>query len=60
MVKEKETIKQITMELVKGQMVDPDILIAVSTCDSITEMRTSLAKSVKRKKEENSQVQQLT
>lgn len=60
MVKEKETIKQITMELVKGQMVDPDILIAVSTSDSITEMKTSLAKSVKRKKEENNQVQQLT
>ena len=60
LMKEKESVKQITMELVKGQTVDPDILIAVTTSDSLTEMKTSLMKSVKRKKEENNQVQQLT
>ena len=60
LMKEKESVKQITMELVKGQMVDPDILVAVVTSDSLTEMKTSLMKSVKRKKEENNQVQQLT
>ena len=58
-IKERETIKQLTMELTKGGMVDPDILIAVSTSTSLTEMKLAVAKSIKNKKEENNQLQQL-
>ena len=59
-IKERETIKQLTMELTKGGMVDPDILIAVSTSTSLTEMKLAVAKSIKNKKEENNQLQQLS
>ena len=59
-IKERETIKQLTMELTKGGMVDPDILIAVSTSTSLTEMKIAVAKSIKNKKEENNQLQQLS
>ena len=48
------------MELTKGGMVDPDILIAVSTSTSLTEMKLAVAKSIKNKKEENNQLQQLS
>ena len=48
------------MELTKGGMVDPDILIAVSTSTSLTEMKIAVAKSIKNKKEENNQLQQLS
>ena len=58
-IKERETIKQLSMELTKGGMVDPDILIAVSTSTSLTEMKLAVAKSIKNKKEENNQLQQL-
>ena len=59
-IKERETIKQLSMELTKGGMVDPDILIAVSTSTSLTEMKIAVAKSIKNKKEENNQLQQLS
>lgn len=59
-IKERETIKQLSMELTKGGMVDPDILIAVSTSTSLTEMKLAVAKSIKNKKEENNQLQQLS
>ena len=59
-IKERETIKQLAMELTKGGMVDPDILIAVSTSTSLTEMKLAVAKSIKNKKEENNQLQQLS
>ena len=59
-IKERETIKQLTMELTKGGTVDPDILIAVSTSTSLTEMKLAVAKSIKNKKEENNQLQQLS
>ena len=59
-IKERETIKQLTIELTKGGMVDPDILIAVSTSTSLTEMKLAVAKSIKNKKEENNQLQQLS
>lgn len=59
-IKEKEIIKQITMELTKGGMVSPDILIAVSTSASLTEMKIAVAKSMAAKQAENNQIQQLT
>ena len=59
-IKERETIKQLTIELTKGGMADPDILIAVSTSTSLTEMKLAVAKSIKNKKEENNQLQQLS
>ena len=59
-IKERETIKQLAMELTKGGMADPDILIAVSTSTSLTEMKLAVAKSIKNKKEENNQLQQLS
>ena len=40
--------------------IDPEILIAVSTSKSLTEMKIQVSKSMKRKKEENDQLQQIS
>jgi hypothetical protein len=40
--------------------LDPELLVAVSTSESLTDMRDSINKSIKLKKEENNQLQQLT
>lgn len=60
LIKEQEQIKQLTLELVKGGQLDPELLVAVSTSESLTDMRDSINKSIKLKKEENNQLQQLT
>lgn len=59
LIKEQEQIKQLTLELVKGGQLDPELLVAVSTSESLTDMRDSINKSVKLKKEENNQLVQL-
>jgi hypothetical protein len=58
-IKEKELLKQITIELSKGSQVDPELLIIVTTSKSMTELRLEMEKSLKRKKEENNQLQKL-
>lgn len=59
-MKERDLIKQLTVELMGSGAIDPEILIAVSTSKSLTEMKIQVSKSMKRKKEENDQLQQIS
>ena len=58
-IKDLETIKQITFELVKNNNVETDIIIEALTSKSLTGLKTSVNKSLKKKKAENNMIQQL-
>ena len=59
-MKEQELIKQLAMQLAGQNMIDPTILMIVSTSKSLTEMRNMVQKSIKEKAVENNQLQQLS
>lgn len=59
-IKEQELIKQLSMQLASQGQVDPEILLIVSTSKSLTEMKELTLKSIREKKIENNQLQQLT
>lgn len=58
-MKEQELIRQLATQLAGSNMIDPEILILVSTSKSLTELKTSVQRSIKEKKIENNQLQQL-
>ena len=58
LIKQKQQIEAMTVELVKGQAVDPELLISMIGTESITELKNSISKSIKQRKEENNQLQQ--
>ena len=58
--KEQEMVTQLTMQLSQGGQVDPEILMLVATSNSLTEMKESVFSSMRKKKEENNQIKQLT
>lgn len=58
-IKEQELIKQIAMELTKGGQFDPEMLVIISTSRSLTEMKENVLATLKSKKEENNQLQQM-
>ena len=59
-VKEMEQIKAIVPEFIKGGIVSPDIIVDIMTSKSLTDMKTKVKQSIKKQKEENNQIQQLT
>lgn len=59
-IKEQELIKQLAMQLASSSQVDPEILLIVSTSKSLTEMKELTLKSIREKKIENNQIQQLS
>lgn len=59
-LKEMEQIKAVVPEFIKGGIVSPDILVDIMTAKSLTEMKVKVKKSIKKQKEENNQIQQLT
>ena len=58
-IKEQDMIKQLAMQLAGSNQVDPEILFIVTSCKSLTEMRELTIKSIREKKLENNQLQQL-
>lgn len=60
LVKEQELIKQLASNLVGNNYIDPEVWLIVSTSKSLTEMKELVRKSIREKKIENSQIQQLT
>lgn len=58
-IKEQDMIKQLAMQLAGSNQVDPEILFIVTSCKSLTEMRELTIKSIREKKIENNQLQQL-
>ena len=59
-IKEKQQLQQISQTIAGSGVLDPEVLLAVTTSNSITDMKVSMAKNMKRKREENNQIQQLT
>lgn len=58
-MKEQELLKQLAIQLSSSNMVDPEILVIVTTSKSLTEMKNLILKSIKEKKIENNQLNQL-
>lgn len=59
-IKDIETIKGVTVELIKAGSIDIDIMLEALTSESLTEMKENVSKSYKKKQEENNQLQQAT
>ena len=55
-----ELLKQVALQLASQSQVDPEILLIVTTSKSLTEMNEAVRKSIREKKIENNQLQQLT
>lgn len=55
-LKEQETIKQLSMEFTKGGLVDPETIIEVITAKSLTKMKEDVKLSLAKKKAENDQL----
>ena len=59
-IKEMEQIKAVVPEFIKGGIVSADILMDIMTAKSLSEMKSTVNKSIKKQKAENNQIQQLT
>ena len=59
-MKEQETIKQLSMELTKSNLIDPDTLIEIVTATGLTRMKADVKASLDKKKKENDQLGQLS
>lgn len=59
-IKEMELLKQLALQLAGSSQIDPEILLIVSTSKSLTEMNESIRRSIREKKIENNQLQQLS
>lgn len=58
-MKEQEQLKAMAAQLAGQNMIDPEILVIVSTSKSLTEMKDAVLKSVRAKKIENDQLAKL-
>lgn len=59
-LKEQETIKSLTIELSKAGIADAEILIEVATSKSLTKMKDVVLGSIKKTKQDNNQLSQLS
>ena len=59
-LKEIEQIKAMIPDLIKSGIVNADILMDIITAKGVTEMKSKVKQSIKKQKEENNQIQQLT
>ena len=58
---EQETIKQLTTELAKSNLVDPEVLVEIaSSRNGLTKMKADVIKSLNKKKEETGEVTKLS
>lgn len=55
----KETLKQMSLEMVKGGFADPEFIIKILLGKNITEIKSLLNETIKEKKKENDQIQQM-
>ena len=54
-----EQLKQSVPELIRAQLLSPDLIIEAVTTKSITDLKQKVLKSMKKQKEENNQLQML-
>lgn len=55
-----QTIKQMVPELIKSQMLQPDVIFEALTSKSLTDLKYKVQKAMKVQKEENNQIMQLS
>ena len=58
-IRDIETIKAMIPEFIKAGTLDPDVIFDVLTCKSLTDVKYRVHKALKKKAEENDQLQQL-
>jgi len=58
-IKEQELIKQLTMEFIKGGMVDSEVILEAITAKSLTGMKADVNIALTKKREETNQLGQL-
>lgn len=58
-IKEIEQIKQLIPDLIKGNIVPPEILMDIITSKSLSDMKAKVKKAIKKQRAENNQLQQL-
>lgn len=58
--KQIEQIKQLIPDFIKSNMITPEILMEIITSQSLTEMKSQVKKALKKQKEENNQLVQLS
>ena len=59
-LKEQETMKQLTFEFIKGGIVDPEVILEVVTATGLTKMKHDVLNAMRVKKEETNQLGQLS
>jgi len=59
-IQEQTEIKQLTMEFVKGGMVEPDIILEMMTSKSLTRMKEDVSASLNKKRKEADQLGKLS
>jgi hypothetical protein len=59
-IKEQETIKQLTFEFIKGGVIDPDVVLEAATAKGLTRLKIDVANALEKKRAENGQLGQLT
>lgn len=59
-IQEQTDIKQLTMEFVKGGLVEPDMILEMITSKSLTRMKEDITKSLNKKRKENDQLGKLS
>lgn len=59
-IKEQETIKQLTVEFIKSGIVDAEVILEAATATGLTSMKEDMATAISKKKKENDQLGQLS
>ncbi len=59
-MKEQETIKQLTFEFAKGGLMDADIVLEAASAKSLTRLKIDVGNAISKKAAENGQLGQLT
>lgn len=58
-IKEQELIKTITMEFIKGGIVDPEVILEAITATGLTKMKADVGMALSKKRKENNELGQL-
>lgn len=59
-IKDTEQLRALVPQFIQGNMIDPEVIIDLATCKSLTQIKVNLHKSIRKQKQENNQIQQLS
>lgn len=59
-IKDTEQLRALVPQFIQGGIVDPEVIIDIATSKSLTQIKTNLHKSIRKQKQENNQIQQLS